>query len=556
MDQSCISCGTSFEVSEKEQAFLQAVSPVIAGKRYDIPLPTHCHDCKHQRRCAQRNERKLYRRTCGLTGASIVSFYHQDSPFVVYDHDAWWSDGWDPMQYGRDIDLNRSFFEQFQELRLATPRQGMMVSLCENCTYAPYSFTSKNCYMCVSCCESEDLYHCFQVNQSKDCVDCCITYASELCYECLYCVGLFNCAYCKDCENCNDSFFCEDCRGCKNCIGCINLVNQEYCIFNQPVSKEEYEEAKAALGSHTQREQWRQKAEAFFAQQITRSDHLIQCENVTGDHLQECRNCEHCFDARNLEDCAYVYTCPVDTKDSQDMNYSPKAELLYDCMSSVGGYASRFVLHSWENKDVFYTDECYNSEQLFGCVGLRQKKYCILNKQYMQQEYEDLVPKIIERMTIDKEWGEYIPMQMSPFAYNETIAQTHFPITKEQALERGLRWSDEKPEVPNVTKVIPGSKLPEGIADVPDDVLNWAITCEATEHPFKLSKQELAFYRNQNIPVPHVHPDERYERRMARSNKRTLFERTCAQCDKQIQTTYEDASLKVLCEECYLKEVY
>jgi hypothetical protein len=39
-----------------------------------------------------------------------------------------------------------------------------------------------------------------------------------------------------------------------------------------------------------------------------------------------------------------------------------------------------------------------NSSNLFGCIGLRGKEYCILNKQYTKEEYEALVPKIIEKM--------------------------------------------------------------------------------------------------------------------------------------------------------------
>jgi hypothetical protein len=37
-------------------------------------------------------------------------------------------------------------------------------------------------------------------------------------------------------------------------------------------------------------------------------------------------------------------------------------------------------------------------------VGLHDKSYCILNKQYTKEEYEELVPKIIEKMMKDDEW--------------------------------------------------------------------------------------------------------------------------------------------------------
>ena len=41
---------------------------------------------------------------------------------------------------------------------------------------------------------------------------------------------------------------------------------------------------------------------------------------------------------------------------------------------------------------------CAASSNLFGCVGLKSKEYCILNKQYTKEAWEALVPQIIEHM--------------------------------------------------------------------------------------------------------------------------------------------------------------
>lgn len=58
----------------------------------------------------------------------------------------------------------------------------------------------------------------------------------------------------------------------------------------------------------------------------------------------------------------------------------------------------------WHCNDVHYSSICFNSDNLFGCTGMKQNKYCILNKQYTREEYEILVPKIIEKMIADGEW--------------------------------------------------------------------------------------------------------------------------------------------------------
>jgi hypothetical protein len=155
------------------------------------------------------------------------------------------------------------------------------------------------------------------------------------------------------------------------------------------------------------------------------------------------------------------------------------------------------------------------------------------------------------------EWGEFFPAGIAPFAYNETTASLYFPLTAKEARAKGFPWREAKDEPLMVSKTILASKLPPSIDDIPDDILNWAITCEATARPFKIVKQELEFYREHRLPVPHFHPDERHRRRMALRNPRRLWSRKCAKCQKPIETTYApERPETVYCENCYLKEVY
>jgi len=196
-------------------------------------------------------------------------------------------------------------------------------------------------------------------------------------------------------------------------------------------------------------------------------------------------------------------------------------------------------------------------EHCFACVGLRNKQYCILNKQYTEEEYNILVPKIIEHMRKTGEWGEFFSPSLSPFGYNETVAMEYFPLSKEEVLKLGFNWSDYEPPFPKVEKIIPASKLPENIADIPDDILNWAIECEVTKKPFRIIKQELEFYRKHSLPIPRRHPDQRHLDRLALRNPRKLYERKCDQCHKDMITTYApDRPETVYCEECYQREVY
>lgn len=159
-------------------------------------------------------------------------------------------------------------------------------------------------------------------------------------------------------------------------------------------------------------------------------------------------------------------------------------------------------------------------------------------------------------MTQTKEWGTFFPPTLSPFGYNESMAQDWVPLQKEEALKRGHRWKDDE-EIPNVSKVIDAKRLPDAIDDIPDDVLNWALRCSQTSRPFRIVKKELDFYRRMRLPVPHIHPDERHRQRKTLRNPRKLWVRSCAICSKTIQTTFApDRPEKIYCEACYLKEVY
>lgn len=184
-------------------------------------------------------------------------------------------------------------------------------------------------------------------------------------------------------------------------------------------------------------------------------------------------------------------------------------------------------------------------------------KYCIFNKEYSKEDYERLVPNIVEKMIKDGEWGEYFPIDDSPFPYNESVVQDFFPLTRAEAKQKGWRWLEQTEEKTNVKRVIKAVDVPARIDAVPDDMLQSAIECEVTGRPFKVIKQELEFYRRMSLPLPHRHPDQRHYDRMQLRNPRRLWNRQCAKCSKTIATSYAPERPEIVyCEECYVKEVY
>lgn len=559
MQKTCTNpwCNTSFEVTDQDIKFYDKISPVFAGKKYQIPSPTMCPSCRLQRRFAFRNARQFYNRKCDLTGKDIISIYAPGTPYKVYDSDEWWSDRWDPKEYGREFDFSLPFFEQFDELIRGVPRPNLMREQCENCKYAHNTTRSRNCYLCPMLFYGEDCYYVSMSSNCKSVVDSQSLLNCELCYDTLHTQDSYGCIACQDCMSCTDCSFCFDCTGCEKCIGCIGLNRKKLHVFNAPVTEEKYKEYRDRFRSFSiYRKMWQHTRETW-KDAPRRSSLQISSENCTGNHIYNSRNAHHCFQVNDCEDSKYCHNAKQ-FKDSMDVfGALMGGELQYECSAAGGGVHTLFAYLSWHNSDCYYLNYCHNSHDLFGCIGLRHAEYCILNKQYTKEEYEALVPQIIDHMSKTGEWGYFFPPSISPYYYNETYATDYFSLSKEEVQSKGWKWKDEAIEIPKVEKVIPAERLPDSTDDIPDDVLNWAIKCEKTGRPFIITKQELEFYRKMGLPVPRLSPGERFRARLARCNPRRLWKRQCEKCEKEIQTTYSpDRKETVYCEDCYLKEVY
>ncbi|MBU0626696.1 hypothetical protein KKH82_04685 [Patescibacteria group bacterium] len=63
---------------------------------------------------------------------------------------------------------------------------------------------------------------------------------------------------------------------------------------------------------------------------------------------------------------------------------------------------------------------------------MKNKKYCILNKQYTKEERFRLAEEIFEKLKAEGIRGEFFPVAMSPFPYNDTVAIDYSPVTEKQ----------------------------------------------------------------------------------------------------------------------------
>ncbi len=555
--KTCRISWAEFPIYKSDLDFYDKISPVFNGVRYQIPTPTLCPEERQRRRLIFRNDRKLYRGRCDLTNKPIITIYKPESGYKVYSQEARWGDNWNALNYGQDYDFSKTFTDQFANLYRSVPKISNLVMLSENCEYNVIMGNSKNCYMCSTTFQSEACSYCYRCVESNYCVDCVNVLRCEGCYETVDSTSCNNVQFGELCNTCSHSKYLFDCQGCAFCIGCTGLRNKQYHIFNKAYSKEEYQRLSSQLSEDTIITRFNELKKTVIREGMTQ----VNCTQSFGNNLTDCKNCSFDFNIADATNSKYSYDSNVLIKDSMDVSMiGDKVNFMYECVASgYEGYHSAFSNLCWTNDSLYYCDHCMYCKHCFGCVWLRNQEYCILNKQYTKEEYEKLVPQIIEKMKIDKEWWEFFDPSISSFAYNETAAHMFLPLSQEEAIEKGyIRLDKEYPvNIPNGIETIAAYDLPLSSDPTSEEILGKAILCEKTWKPFRIIKQELEFYRKHNLPLPRKHPDVRHEERIRIRPKRELHLRKCDHCNVQMLSVYDKVyQWKVYCESCYQKEIY
>lgn len=499
--------------------------------------------------------------------------YRADAPHTIYCNECWWSDKWDAMDYAREYDFSRPFFEQFNEHMHKVPLMGLAISktVTELSPYTNHCDHSKNCYLIFYSDYCEDVQYGFYLTRDKSLLDCSIIWECEQCYDSMN--GFRNYQVHGSRGNVHtsvDCYFIKDAKGAQNCFGSCNLRNSKYVLFNQQLTEEEYKEklSKIDLGSYKTYQEMKAKSEDVWKNSppLPCYDYMFN-ENCTGSYVFQSKNCKECYDSAYCEDSKYVMLIKApQVKDSYDYtDWGEGAERIYEGITVGNGVMDvRFSQDIHYSHHVEYSKSCMASSNLLGCIGLRNKDYCIFNKKYEKADFEKMRKRIIDQMTerpyIDQagriyKYGEFFPMELSPHDYNDTFAHMFRPLKKDEAMAAGLTWVDDLASDYKTTK--DAKDLPDHIRDAGDEILDDAIRCETCPRGYKITKQELQFLRHHNFPLPRRCPFCRIEEKVKRWVwQMNLVERICDKCGKNFRTNYrvEDAP-KIYCKECYLNEI-
>src|SRR3989344_4424637 len=504
--RTCKNCRQEFVIEPDDFAFYEKIG---------VPPPTLCPECRKQRRLAWRNDMNLYPRPCDLCGKNILSIYSPESKLTVYCVKCWWTDKWDPYEYGRDYDFSRPFFEQFRELQQEVPIIALanddgLISGSINCEYTQDFSNAKNCYMVFVAWKLEDSLYSHYILDSRGMVDCLSSWDNS------------------------DSVY-----------------------------------------------------EGIFYQNPRKFAKLRNCTNSIGDYLSNCKNIRDGFVLQRVEDCRWVESSDA-PKSSYDLSTGWELEQCYEGITPDHSYQSRFAIFSWKNRDAFYVDGAHSSTNVFGCCGFQTAQYCILNKQYSKEEYDEMLPKIQVHMAqvpyMDKNgvayrFGEFFPAELSYFGYNESVAQDHFLLTEQEARKRNFNWRG-KLQMTVGKETLQTDEIPDGIADINDTILNEILMCIECKRNYRIVSQELQFYRKLAIPLPRRCFYCRHRTRVNFRNPFKLWHRAChcageksengvyantgthpshpkgEPCPNEFETSYAPERPEIVyCEQCYNAEI-
>jgi hypothetical protein len=187
--------------------------------------------------------------------------------------------------------------------------------------------------------------------------------------------------------------------GCHHCLDCSELTNKSYCINNQQLSKEEYQQKKAELLKQKSTFPYI-KQKVFFQMGNLNAEHSTGTGIINSDNIENGYIVINTHNARNVAVISggngYIsqnmYDCVI-CSDSVDMYASldsGRSEQVYCCIWCGNG-----------SSHCFYSINLANCSFCLGCMGLQNKQFCIFNQQYTKEERHAKVDEIFQQMEKD-----------------------------------------------------------------------------------------------------------------------------------------------------------
>lgn len=573
----------------------------IIENKIDIACDENiCSNCSIRRLMMFRNETNIYRNKCNNCSKDCISIFTLESKEIIYCLDCY-----DKADFSKNdnstLDIN-TIEKDFQTLYKKTPKKAIINEDTENCDYANYVWLSKNVYLSfLTYSWSEDIFYSYYTVNSRDCIDCYNIRNCEKCYECTYTIESFNCYYSYNLVNSSDCYFSLSLQNCKNCLFSSNLINKEYYIYNKQYSKSEYKKIlnwfKKTLLSNNWLIKLKKDYENIKEKTIYKNVQKVNTQRCAWNFISNSKNSILSSSCNSVEDSVNVWGNII--SDSVNLiwwwniqkSYN-SCSVWYDCSNIIS------VFNTVNSNNVFNSMNIFYSNNILYSIWLKNKSFCILNKQYSKEEYTEKSAEILKKLKENWLFWSFFSNEFNNIPYNDSAAMEYFPIQKlifpdkrEEILNKDAYWIifilepekflskaildlwweikinilwktfEKEVNIPEWMNLIKTSELPDSNNDLSNEfekmLLSSAIICDITWRPFRIMKYELDFYKKNNISIPRVHPKIRNIQRTKIINPKNLYLTNCDNCKKEVLASYSTKEKKVIyCEKCYDEKVY
>lgn len=358
-----------------------------------------------------------------------------------------------------DISWN-TFFDTLQSLFRQHPFPHIHhIGDNENSLYSSMIYGAKNSYLSTEVIFSSNVCYSIWIKDNSDMVidSANVVGNNSNIYMSNTVRNSFNVFYSQWIVSSNDIWFSYNLQWCSHCIACHWLENAHYYIHNKAHTKEWFEEY----------------IQKFLAQKSKFPDWFVNhawkvCINsdpLWGIGIIDSKNIDNAYFTSRLE-----YGRNIFFVWGWDKN-----QYIYDTAIAGVPYGSHMygvVGASWEqyycsmeittSQNIYYSFFLEGCSFCLGCIWLKNKQFCILNKQYTKDERYEKVDEIFAQMEKDGTLGEFFPASMNPFYFNDTAAYLiDNSFTKEEVTAKWYLRRDEpiKVDIPEWAKVVKTSEL-------------------------------------------------------------------------------------------------
>jgi len=586
----CKHCSDEFALYDIEKDALDK-----QGFKY----PDICAKCRFRMLYSYLNDRHLYHREDSLSGDKVVSIYSADYSWDIVEAQKYKDmmvDG-HALKYGRELwndimwDFKKLYADFLKPSRMVYP-------WLENSEYASHSGWAKNLYLsfCIFQ-DCEDIFYSYRIlgacTQMINVVD---ASESSQVYSSRMIESSHDISFSSNISDSNTLMFCYNMQSSNNCLFCCNLVNAKYQIWNKQYTKQEYEKISAEISEQIKTQDWykqlEEKYREFLKENLIEPSLNIQnSEAIAGDNIYYSSNSINSFKWIWNQDCVNTILTWNDRLDKQtglisSIESGQHCENVIGCCSFGQQITNLFFMYSATNStNCYYCMDLADCDECMFSTGLRNKKHCILNKQYSEEQYFEIKEKIITHLKQTWEWGDFLGFDMSLFPYNDTssydfwkVNKVIYPDGREEIVDVSAKWivtlktddfiseavldlwwketidikwrtRDKEVNVPddmNIMKDVPS------IDDISDDILNKALICEKTWRPFRIIPQELEFLRKKWFPIPSTHHEVRIDTLLKQRPVWELHVGNCDKCSKDMLSVFSgEIDYRVYCPECY-----